>query len=464
MQKFQLRWPVRKSDQNQINRKCFKITDPYLRNRMKICFLAVCLMWATSLKVASFISSYFIEVPPVDIMLTSCRGAYGITKEERVRYSRCVDVQLDWCNRNLHSHTAAETQKINVTADQNKLTVIDAERINTHCSDAYKSLRYALESWVSKGETVPLISDFESSCSAEDRKEVITSLGNINSFLTDAIAISNMYRTESETTVGLLASYATARTAYDKEYLDNHTNHVQNEVQLFANSIDVPVLNFTDLFHDLDVEFDILISCVSPRATEKGTCPLFEGAQELIEKTKMVYDARINAYTKVLEDLEDSITIYKTSVNRAFENSKNFYEGATGVFGLIGKIPTLNWFGINWPPSGAWYKLKLSDFMPQNILFYTSVPALGDIPGTDEIWDLVKSAPSHFKGRLEAAAASASERARNFKDTVKGDLGNVPSLLPDDYDPPKYLGSSTDISNITDEQLAYQEKSKVRIE
>ena len=79
-----------------------QLHDKRLQNRMKVCVLAIALMWATSLKVAVYISTEAIEVPSAQTLYRSCKSAFEVTVEEQAKYSNCIKVQLDQCKNDFN--------------------------------------------------------------------------------------------------------------------------------------------------------------------------------------------------------------------------------------------------------------------------------------------------------------------------------------------------------------------------
>ena len=109
---------------------------------MKICALAICLMWCSSLKVAVHIASFAIDVPPIQLVYRSCKGAFHVIAHEREAYAHCVDVQLHQCHRNLDLALISEFERVNESAAQNRIIAEQARAANTNCTSKYTPLRY----------------------------------------------------------------------------------------------------------------------------------------------------------------------------------------------------------------------------------------------------------------------------------------------------------------------------------
>ena len=88
-----------------------QLKDEALWNRMIMCFFAICLMWATSLKVAAEIANAFIATPSAKDVMDTCSNAYDIVNEEREEYLSCVEIQLGQCNINLANDADEEADR-----------------------------------------------------------------------------------------------------------------------------------------------------------------------------------------------------------------------------------------------------------------------------------------------------------------------------------------------------------------
>ena len=276
---------------------------------MVVAILAVALMWATSLKVAVYVVSFFVNVPPFDSVVESCKSTYRITGEERRHFADCVDLQVDQCNNGLAEASYEETARVNATEANNQATVNAARQIQSNCSSAYTSLRYTVEAWVDAGHTVPyhnnnsnnnsqtLSTTNTETCSTEDLNQLTSSVGDVSAVRSEAFSVSSQYSDESQSTVERLVDYARLRAAYDAEYINNHTLRIEGELFDWGNGMEMPPLDVEELFSDIQADVDMLISCVSPRSIDEGgECPSLRGAQERLAEIRSEMDRRMQIY------------------------------------------------------------------------------------------------------------------------------------------------------------------------
>lgn len=305
---------------------------PHFRNRMTLCLLAVGLNWGTSLRVANYFALSVIETPPLDLVLDSCRAAYNTTGEERKRYSTCVEDNLQQCDERLDRSIQREDQRVMLISKQNEDTLASLVEVATSCSEAYTTLRLALEGWTANGGEIPLQPINGSMCSIEDQ-EVFnrTMLGtqNIIALQTEAIGIADAYGEESSLTVQRLAEYAVERAQYDVNYVDEKSQQIQDIVTNVVNSVKVPPVSIDDLYGDLQNAMVDLIACLSldvnARMTDGSKC-----APNLAEKIdQFANDAmwKVDVLTQALYDYRDKMVQYKQNVQSAYQVAAAFYNG-----------------------------------------------------------------------------------------------------------------------------------------
>lgn len=118
-----------------------QLHDEPLYNRMIMCFFAICLMWATSLKVASSVATSFIETPTASSVYDTCEDTYELIGEEKQEYVQCVEVQLGQCNINLAKAADAEAERIEAAHETNTAIIKAARELQSSCSAAFSGAR-----------------------------------------------------------------------------------------------------------------------------------------------------------------------------------------------------------------------------------------------------------------------------------------------------------------------------------
>jgi len=429
---------------------------------MLIATLAVALMWATSLKVAVYVVSFFVNVPPFDSVVDSCKSTYRIAREERHRFGDCVDLQVDQCNNGLAEASYKETRRVNGTEASNEATVDAARQIQSDCSSAYTSLRYTIEAWVDAGHTVPYHNNHSSSisstttCSTEDLNRLTNSVGDVSAVRSEAFSVSSQYSDESQSTVERLVDYAQLRAAYDAEYINNHTLRIEGQLFDFVNGIDMPPLDVEELFGDIQADVDMLVSCVSPRSTDKGgECPSFRGAHERLADIRSEMDRRMQIYRQEIDSWRTKVDKYKSNVQSAYENSVRFY------WGVKNAMP--DWFDRF--GKSDWWDIEVEDIIPLGVAFPGSTPTFTDLPTLDDVWDSVSISMDFFHTQLDSAEAKAMQLAKELgNDLEENIIFNLPNVTPADYNPPSYKGWNDEMSNLDEEKIRHAQQSQVFME
>lgn len=305
---------------------------PHFRNRMLLCLLAVGFNWGTSLRVANYFSMKVIETPPLDLVLGSCRNAYSVTGEERLRYSTCVESQLEQCDAMLDRSIQKEDQRVMLISKQNEDVVQNIVNTATSCSEAYTTLRLSLDGWTANGGEIPLLSPDSSFCSAEDQalfNKTLLGTQNMIALQTEAIGIADAYGEESSSTVKRLAKYAVERAEYDANYIDKKTQQIQDTMINVVDSVKVPPVSLDDLFDDLEVSAMDIVACLSldVNAVMSDGSKCDPNLASMIDNFARDAKWKVNVLKQTLNTYKQRVDQYKSNVMKAYEVAKRFYNG-----------------------------------------------------------------------------------------------------------------------------------------
>jgi len=307
-----------------------------LRNRIKMSFLAVCLMWATSLRVTVFFVSLFVDVPPFAVVMGTCNQTYHITRDEKGRYEDCVDSELKQCGQALDTKYRKEEWRVAATQQKNEDMIEAARSVQSNCSSAY------------------------SSRSREDRDRLASLVRDKGSIRSEAFSISSDYSQESQSAVRQLAQYAHERVLYDKQYINNRTERIKDEVHAYIDGVDLPMLDVASVFESIQQDVERFVSCVTIRSVSYGQCNSFMGAQVRLNAIQQEMDRRIDIYVAEIDSWQQQMIKYKANVHDAFQVSERFY------WGVKNAIP-------DWVDSSIlmadWYKVDVTSFLPVDVRF-----------------------------------------------------------------------------------------------
>lgn len=331
------------------------VDRPHFRNRMLLALIAIAANWGTTLRIAKNFATRVIDVPSLDFATSTCKAAYSIVKDERLSHSKCVETQLNQCNKKLERTTKKEDDRIKKLTKHNEDVVRRMEGVATNCSKSYTTLRLALEDWTANGGEIPLRTNSTSTsstdlvCSTEDHalfNQTMLGTPNTLALQTEALQMANAYSDESALTVSRLAStvtdldndrsslteYIEERAKYDVDYLDRKTQNTQDELYGIIQSLDpakIPPVDLDDIFRDIGISAKDVMACVSLDLNSR----MEDGSICQPNLAKMVDDFVVDAKWKVsfltqtLYNYRDRMEEYKQNVADAYAVAKRFYEG-----------------------------------------------------------------------------------------------------------------------------------------
>ena len=301
-----------------------QLSDGRLRNRMKLCALAVCLMWSASLKVAVYISSFVVDVPSLSLLYQSCRGALSVIGEEKARHTHCVHVQLDQCDLALDRSMEFEFNRYNATLQANENILGAAEEISTSCLANYTTLRDSLEAWANIAKQPIPINN--ATCSKEEEENLLAAVGDTNTLKNEIVLLGKEYSAQSQNSVQTIGGYAKIRMDYDKEFLSNYTRWTQEKIQSYIESMQIPQLDVDRLLSALIVDIDALVPCITPSKTH-GACQFLKGAPEHLHEVWQGYLDLVTSYYAEALHWNQAVAQYVNNVRDAFEITAAFYNG-----------------------------------------------------------------------------------------------------------------------------------------
>jgi hypothetical protein len=328
--------PTAPPQQHDVDDEVIVTSRPHFRNRMLLCLVAIGFNWGTSLRVANHFAARVIEIPLLDLVLGSCRTAYNATIEEKARYSTCVESQLEQCDVWLDRSISREDQRVMLISRQNEDVLQRIVELATSCSEAYTTLRLALDGWTANGGEIPLQSTDDSLCSEEDQilfNQTLLGTQNIIALQTEAIGIADAYSEESAMAVQRLAAYAVERAEYDASYVDAKTQQIQDIVSNVINGVKVPSVSLDDLFNDLELSAIDLVACLSldvnARKSDGSKCD--PNVASMLDDFAKDAKWKLDILKEALYEYKERMEEYKRNVRRAYDVAKAFYIGKLSI-------------------------------------------------------------------------------------------------------------------------------------
>jgi len=150
---------------------------------------------------------------------------------------------------------------------------------------------------------------------------------------------------------------------------------------------------------------------------------------------------------------------YKNNVMRAYGVAKRFYNGVNNS--------VTRWI-VNTFFSGDWFHISLIDITPVDVSFpdvdSDILPKIGSFRSIEMQWNIAVPKIDVFYADLDNVKMMAAKRVENVLDNLKNAASRAAGLvpnLPDDYNPPKYVGLNDTVESLDDEVLLHRNKSKV---
>ena len=236
-------------------------SDALFRNRMILCTISICLMWASSLRVAAYISSFAINVPQAKILYESCKSTIQIILEEEKRFSSCVDRQMQQCEENLNAAINIETKRVDTEAMRNTAVVIRARTLSKNMTQDFSLLKRSLEEWIAKSQELP--SHNNDTCSSQDREIMMSTVFDVNVLRSEALFVSAHYGRESRNAMQKIVNYTKVRSEYDRDYAQKYIASVTDEVRKYAYDTPFPELQIQEEFDKIQGLIDDLLACTT---------------------------------------------------------------------------------------------------------------------------------------------------------------------------------------------------------
>lgn len=301
-----------------------QLNDLKLRNRMKLASFSVFLIWICSLKTATYLATYSIEVPPIEMLHRSCHTTYEVVQDEREKFAQCAKAQLNQCEASLSKIAQDEFSRVDEASKQNSETNAAIDKVAETCLEDYDGLTNILKQWSNAGNEVPLM---RSVCTEEEKKLLLNSIVSVESLKSRAFQVSETYRRESEAVLTDLIEYTKARMDYDRRYIMNNTDLVEG---FFETNLPRPRVDFTSQIEHARNSFQAWTDCMNI-ATDKN-CSLDLPTDLIVQFHNEVHQ-RGEEYIKAMQ------AHYTRGYDRIVVLHNNIVEKATNIYNFFkGKI------------------------------------------------------------------------------------------------------------------------------
>lgn len=311
-----------------------QLNDLKLRNRMRLASFSVFLIWICSLKTATYLATYSIEVPPIEMLYRSCHATYEVVQDEREKFTQCAKTQLNQCEASLSKMAQDEYSRVDEASKQNSETNAAIAKVAEMCLQDYDGLTDILKQWSNAGNEVPLMRNV---CTEEEKKLLLNSIVSVDSLKSKAFQVSENYRRESEAIVADLIEYTRIRMDYDRRYIMSNTDLVEG---FFETNLPRPRIDFTSQIEQARNSFQAWTDCMNI-ATDKS-CSL-EVPTDLIVQFHNEVNQRGEEYINAMQ------AHYTRSYDRIVALHNNIVDKATKIYNFFKGKNCLRQYSLSCP-------------------------------------------------------------------------------------------------------------------
>lgn len=453
---------------------CFRMgrIDTKLMNRMKICLLGIGLMWASSLRIAVYISSRSMTVPKVQPIFKACLSALEISNEERSKFITCAEEQSSVCIRNLDDAIASQTKRVKQATSINKKILETASSAKQNCLSDYLSTRSGLEQW-------PIQPPFNTKCPQDSIEVLMDTFFGLGKSKNEALSLYNNFTRETEATLAHIVQYSRSRNDYDIEYLINGSGRA------IQNSIDASTCNgFPRGFNSSFIQtyrgeyFQIMenaLSCASFGFTERQCKDAYlnlindlenrkESARNILEETIRFLEDWAVDFAHEVKAMETAYDTLRYTAANFTQGAQKCYEALQTTHKIFFRESEHSWLG-QVDLTSLISQIDKVSFQYDQFEFDSVLTKWENF--SYQTSDVFRSSFHTLIGYTDNSLGSIQTGIDNWNETFYNAF-TVPNIMDginilENYNPPQYQGSLTNISNLDEELDLQSRKGNVRL-
>jgi hypothetical protein len=448
-----------------------RMVDDKLINRMKICFLGISLMWASSLRIAVYISSRALTVPNAEPIINSCTSALEISNEERSKYLECADEQGSLCIQSLDAAVATQIQRVKQATSINKAVLESVANAKQNCISDYRSTRSGLEQWT-------IQPPFLEKCSQDSIEALMDSFLGVGKSKNEALSLYDNFTRETKATLENIIHYTKSRNIYDLDYVMNDSGR---SMQM---SIDAYTCNgfprgfdssFIQSYRDEYFQtINNALSCASFGLTE-GQCEdsylnllndlenRKDSAEAILQETVSFLQVWASDFANEIKSMETAYDTLRYTSAKFTEGAQKCYEALQTTHKMFYKESEHSWLG----------QVDLTSLMSQ----IDKVSFQYDQFNLDSVltkWDnFTYQTNGVFRSAFDTVQGYTNESLHNLETVVDNwnetfySVFTVPNIMNninvlENYNPPQYQGSISNVTSLDEELELQSRKNNVR--
>ena len=334
-----------------------------LCNRLMLCFVAIVVLWATSLQSAVTLVNYFVPAPPFVDAYSECENTWQVVELQQNMYSECVRVQLHACNSAYAVGLSREVHRVSVRAQANAAHVTNIESYTSNITTIMTLLKNSLAVWNTLGVSNIIPYNYNNNtCS-------VGQLAAARAFIGDTTPPSGSifyrdftsYAGASDAAVASIGSYSESLVSYNRQYVNNKTQSLQRAATQIARSVSIPrIAALNETLATLQSTFRDVISCISLSGTGVNSsewnvnCSLPTSVLQEYEYIRTVANVQLSEAADTFLAFQSVLLSFESEVSRALSQADAFYDSIQGLVADVSD--TLHKLGVNVDlcASGSW--------------------------------------------------------------------------------------------------------------
>ena len=314
-----------------------------LAHRAYLCALSLTLLWTTTLKVAIGIVGIFFNTPPFSAVHSTCEAAYVEVLSQRDKYGDCVERELSVCDQELNEAYESEKQRSNDVLESNakKLDLIGGQV--TACGTTVEATGASLQQWSVAGGSNTISYSYGPQCTADQMSLLKARVKDAHEIKSEGMAGLRQYISDTEDTLNSVAAYSEGLSAYNKQYIQNHTGGLVSSSYRVKLDGDMAVASAISKvkaeMNALVLSTEQLIICLglsnSTTSTERKKCVSGRGVYDIYTEIVSFVELEKRTFLRDIDEYKNVLNDYVGKVEGAIAAADNFYDAINGGRGLM---------------------------------------------------------------------------------------------------------------------------------
>jgi hypothetical protein len=308
--------------------------------RAGLCIVALGLLWLSTLRIAVAMVGYVVFMPTLNDVHSTCSYSYDQASDQRKKYRRCANMQMNVCNGQLGEAFQRELRR---SVDQfaiNSDMLSRARQDNSDVLEGITKFRSLVETLAVGSNSVIISATIE--CSHDEQlhsQSKEAGMGEIESALLSTI---DGYTLQVDERISSLSAYTAELDTYNRNYVMNKTKHLHSDELRALSNVQVKALplslaNISSALSAVAAAANRLITCIglsnstknrAQCAGGKGVYDMYQDVEMSMQMQRSIFEDQLSQYQRVLSN-------YVKNVENALAQADRFYDSVSGAKGII---------------------------------------------------------------------------------------------------------------------------------